>query len=353
MATSKKKKSKKKPKKETKKPAGDVLAGILEEIGGEDGAQLLGSEGFAIKIRGVISTQCPSIDWATGRGGIPLGRLTILHGKEGSGKTTLALHIVAECQRQGGAVVYMDKEYKLDPDYARDIGVDTKKLIIVQPPYLEKVFSTTRRIIERVKANREATGKRTPVLVVLDSMNAAITKAQYEGEEEDHHVAPEARVYSRLLPKLIPLVNEEDVALLWVSQVRSKIGVKFGNPDDVCGGNGPKFYASMIIHVTNFGSEKEDGERVANKLWVEPKKNQVAPPFKKAEVRVVYGEGFDKEKSLLWVAEKLGVVKKKGAFYKHDGKTLGQGLNAASETLAVDEEWFERILEEAREEGGW
>ena len=353
MATSKKKKSKKKSKKESKKPAGDVLAGILEEIGGEDGAQLLGSEGFAIKIRGVISTQCPSIDWATGRGGIPLGRLTILHGKEGSGKTTLALHIVAECQRQGGAVVYMDKEYKLDPDYARDIGVDTKRLIIVQPPHLERVFETTRRIIERIKANREETGKRTPVLVVLDSMNAAITKAQYEGEEEAQHVAPEARVYSRLLPKLIPLVNEEDVALLWVSQVRNKIGVKFGDPDDVCGGNAPKFYASMILHVTNFGSEKVDGERVANKLWVEPKKNQIAPPFKKAEVRVVYGEGFDKEKSLLWIAEKLGTVKRKGAFYKHGGKTLGQGLNAAADTLVVDEEWYGRILKEAREEGGW
>lgn len=347
------KSSKKKTKEKSKKPAGDLLSGILDEIGGEDGAQLLGSEGLAIKIRGIISTQSPSIDWATGRGGIPLGRLTILHGKEGCGKTTLALHIVAECQQQKGIVIYMDKEYKLDPDYARSIGVNTKRLLIIQPPHLERVFETTQRVIEKAKAHREATGKRTPILIVLDSMNAAITKAQFEGGYEDQHVAPEARVYSRLLPKLIPLVSQEDVALLWISQVRQKIGVKFGDPNDVCGGNSPKFYASMILHITNFGSEKEDGEKVANKLWVEPKKNQIAPPFKKAEVQVVYGKGLDKEKSLIWIAEKLGVVKKKGSYYNHNGERLGQGLKAAAQTLRVDEEWYEKILKEAKEKGGW
>lgn len=338
----------KKKKKKPSKPTG-LLGDIMDEIGGKGGAQLLGSKGLAIKIRGVIPTQCPGIDWALGRGGIPLGRLSILSGKEGSGKTTLALHIVAECQRQGGVAIYMDKEYKLDPDYARAIGVDTKRLVIIQPPHLERVFETYGKVIEKAAAHRELTGQRSPILLVLDSMNAAITKAQYEGKWDAKHRAPQARVYSELLPKLMPKVHAEDVALLWISQIREKHNVQYGNPDIICGGNAPKFYASVIIDVAYKGNEKVDDQRVANKLKVEVVKNQIAPPFLKAECFVVYGEGIDRERSLLWIAEKLKVVKKSGVYFKHRGKTIGQGARAAAEELRDNPKWAEKILDGVKE----
>lgn len=340
-------------KKKDKAPSRSLLADVMSEIGGEGGAQLLGSKGLALKIRGVISTQCPGIDWATGRGGIPLGRLSILSGKEGSGKTTLALQIVAECQRQHGIAIYMDKEYKLDPDYAKALGVDTKRLVIVQPSYLEKVFETYDKVIEKAAAYRRVSGKRVPILLVLDSMNAAITKAQFEGEWEDQHISPQARVYSQLLPKLIPKVHKEDVALLWISQIRQKINITYGSPNDICGGNAPKFYASMIMEVTRTSSTKENEQRVSNKLKVECVKNQIAPPFKKAEVEVVYGKGIDPERSLIWLAQKLGVIKLKGAFYQHGGHNIGQGMKAAAEELREDETWRTKILAETREKGGW
>ncbi len=351
MAKSKDKKSKKG--KKGKAPSKPLLAEIMDEIGGEGGAQLLGSEGLAIKIRGVISTQCPSIDWAIGRGGIPLGRLSVISGKEGSGKTTLALHIVAECQRQGGVAVYMDKEYKLDPDYARSIGVDTDKLVIIQPSYLESVFGTYDRVIQKAAAHREATGKRTPILLVLDSMNAAITKAEFEGEWDDKHMAPQARVYSQLLPRLIPDVSREDIALLWISQVRQKLNVQYGDPDDICGGKAPKFYASLILKVTRIGSGKKDGERISNKLRVEAVKNQIAPPFKRAEAEVMYGVGIDRERSLIWIAEKLGIVEQSGAYFKHEGHNIGQGMEASAEELREDDVWRDKILAEVREQLGW
>ena len=330
-----------------------MISEILGEIGGEDGAQLLGSEGLAIKIRGTISTQAPGVDAAIGRGGIPLGRLSILHGAEGSGKTTLALHIVAEAQRLGGVAIYADKEYKLDPEYAANIGVDTSRLIITQPPHLEKVFDTAEKVIKKAAAHRNRTGERVPILFVLDSMNAAITKAQLEGEWTDKHMAPQARVYSELLPKIIPQVSKEDVALLFISQVRQKMNIQFGDADDIAGGKAPKFYASLIMKVTRIGNTKEDGEKIANNVRVECVKNQIAPPFKKAECKIVYGKGFDKEDSLIWLAEKNGIIQKAGAYFKHDGENIGQGVKAASEKLREDKGWFDDIMSETREKMGW
>ena len=327
---------------------------ILSTLGTEDGAQLLGSDGLAIKIRGVIPTQCPSVDLAIGRGGIPLGRLTIAHGAEGSGKTTLALHIVASCQQQGGVAIYMDKEYKLDPDYARNIGVDTSRLIIVQPPYLEKVFSKCGSIIKKAAENRAQTGERTPILVVLDSMNAAITKSEFEGSYEDNTIAAQARVWSRSLPKLIPQVNKEDIALLFISQVRQKIDVMYGKKDDIAGGNAPRFYASLIMDVKGLSATKEDGEKVSNKIRVECIKNQIAPPFKKAECEIVYGRGIDKELSLLVAAEKLGLAKLTGTWWAYRNRKFGPGHKKAAEMLrGKHKKSAERMLEDIRSKAGW
>lgn len=331
----------------------DLLSGILDDLGGEDGAQLLGGDGMAIKIKGVISTQVPGIDDIIGRGGIPLGRLTIIHGAEGSGKTTLALHCVAETQKKNGVVVYIDKEYKLDPDYARQIGVDTSNLLIVQPPYLEKTFAVIERIIERGIKWRKQTGVRVPILIILDSMNAAITKSQFLGEWEDQHVSPQARVYSGALPKLMPKVFNEDVALVFISQTRQKIGVMFGEGDTTAGGKAPKFYASLMTKVSRTGTDKTADKKTGSKVRVECVKNQIAPPFGKVDVLIEWGKGFDKEMSLIETAQKYDVVTKSGNSYFFGESKIGGTLKKASAALKEDLSMVEEITKKIQEKRGW
>lgn len=317
---------------------------LVDALSDDEGtAQLLGSDGAAIKIRGVLSTQCATLDKAIGRGGVPLARLTIINGPEGCGKTTICLHLVAECQRRGGVVVYIDKEYKLDPDYAASIGVDIKRLIISQPAYLEKTFELSEKIIAKAKAHRERTGVRVPILIVLDSMNAAISKAEFEADWDDQNVASQARTYSRLLPKLIPQVSEEDVALVWISQIRDKIGVMFGNKTNIGGGNAPKFYASLIMDVKKIGTVKSGEEAVANKIRVKCAKNQIAPPFKEAEFEIIYGVGIDREGCLLDVGADMGIVEKSGNWYSFEGKRIGNGKAKAREFLKKNTAMRDRL----------
>lgn len=346
------------------------MVNTLISKAGEGTAQLLGSDGMAIKIRGVLSTQCPTIDAAIGRGGIPLGRLTIIHGSEGSGKTTLALHLVAECQRQGGLAIYIDKEYKLDPDYAKGIGVDIGKLIISQPPYLEKCMEIMDEAIEKIARHRVETGLRVPLLIILDSMNAAISKDMHAGGYEDQTMGSVARVYSQKLPKLIEKVSREDVALVFISQVREKIGVVFGNKEDICGGRSPKFHASLIMEVIRKGSmkaegeEKEDGEEdkkkkksmdiVGNLNEVYVRKNQIAPPFKRAEFEVIYGKGIDFAGSLIRRAHSLGILVKSGYWYvTTEGERVGNGFAAAREALLKNEGLCGLIAERVRCASPW
>jgi recombination protein RecA len=313
----------------------DAINDILEGIraGGDEGATLLGSDGHALKIRGVISTQCPGLDKAIGRGGVPLGRLSILHGAEGSGKTTEALHLVAEVQRKGGIAIYMDKEYKLDPDYAAGIGVDIKRLIISQPSYLEQVFATSSGTIQRAAKWRAKSGKRVPILIILDSMNAAITKAQFEGEWDDQHMAPQARVFSAQLPKLIPEVSKEDVALVWISQVRKKMNIQFGDDDEIAGGKAPRFYASLIIKFKRIGTVKVGDEKVGNRTVAECVKNQIAPPFRKADFTITYGRGIDSEMSLLELGIEAKVITKTGAWYDVGERRIGNGIVNSADVL--------------------
>lgn len=348
MARPRKKTSKKEIKADLK-DRDKLLSSILDSI---DGAQLLGSDGLATKIRGVLSTQSPGLDAAIGRGGIPLGRLSILAGPEGTGKTTFALHLVAECQRRGGVAIYVDKEYKLDPDYARAIGVDTKHLIILQPDYLEKVFEAGEHTIEMAAKHRVDSGVRVPILFVLDSMNAAITKAQFDGEWTDQHYSPQAGVFSQCLPKFIPKVSREDVALLFLGQKRSKIGVMFGDDFNLIGGNAPPHYASLIMRITRIGSEKKDNHLVASKVKIECIKNQISPPFKKTECLIEFGKGVNKEHSLLWHAESLGVVKKNGSWYTFKGKNIGQGLSKTVSLMREDRVLYKKIKKSFRKKAG-
>lgn len=319
----------------------DILEGIRGS--GDETAMLLGSDGLMLKIRGVIPTGCPGLDNAIGRGGAPLGRLTILHGAEGSGKTTIALQLVASVQRMGGVAIYMDKEYKLDPEYAAALGVDNKRLIISQPSYMEQMFQVTEHAIAKAAAWRLKAKRRVPILIVLDSMNAAITKAQFEGEWDDQHMAPQARCYSANLPKIIPKVSKEDVALVWISQVRQKMNVAYGDDQEIAGGKAPRFYASLIVNFKKVGTVKSGDDKIGNRVLAECKKNQIAPPHRKAEFTIVYGKGTDSEMGLLELAVTKKVVQKKGGWYNYGDVRLGNGLPNCAERLRGDQELAAQI----------
>ncbi len=331
----------------SKEDISEVLAGMRADLG--DGVMLADGTDLNVGIRGVISTQCVALDAAIGRGGVPLGRLTILHGPEGCGKTTLALHVVAECQRKGGIAVYLDKEYKLDMEYAEKMGVDRSRFFLHQPSTLEEAFMYHEVAIKHAALLRERIGRRVPVVCVLDSMNAAITKAQFDGEWDSQHMAPQARVYSQNLPKLMPIVYREDVALVWISQVRQKMNVKFGNDEEIAGGKGPRFYASLIIHIRRVGSLKKNDEAFGNLTKAVIRKNQIAPPFREAEFVIRYGFGIDNERSILEQAVGEGVVEKSGSWFAYDGNKLGQGMDAAADFLRERTEVRDEIWQKVQE----
>lgn len=343
-AASKKKTSKKAAKK--KPTQTEIVNSLIDDlVEDSEEAQVLGSDENKLKIRGVISTQCAALDKALGRRGVPLGRLTIIHGKEGCGKTTSCLHLVASVQAAGGICVYVDKEYKLDPEYAANIGVNTKRLIISQPSTLEQVYTFIEKTLKKVRAAREKHGKRVPVLVVLDSINACITKAQLEGSHEDQHYSPQARVHSASIPKILELVSKEDVALVYIAQNRTQIGKMFGDPDDIAGGNAPKYYASVIIKMKRIANNED---KTAQRVQAEIRKNQVAAPFKKCEFWIRHGVGIDQVTSLIEQAEDLGVIGrttaksgKKTSWFEFpvgSDQKFANGLDQARETLEEDEE---------------
>jgi recombination protein RecA len=319
-----------------------LVDGIVKEYGAGK-AQRFSDGGLKIQIRGVISTQCPTIDNAIGRGGIPLGRLTIIQGPEAGGKTTLCLHLAAECQRRGGVVVYIDAEYKLDPEYAAKLGVDMNRVVILYPTHLEEAFSMMEKATLIAKRWREESKKDVPILVTLDSMNAAISKAELEGDWDDQHYAPQARVFSQSLKKIIPLVSKENVALCFVSQIRQKIGVMFGDGETTAGGKAPRFYASLMIDIRRIGSVKRGEEVIGSKCKAKMTKNQIAAPFATADFEIRFGRGIDLEGSLIDLGIEKGVVEKAGSWFSFDGARLGQGKVNASEFLQANPKTVKRL----------
>ncbi|MDH3426023.1 MAG: recombinase RecA [Acidimicrobiia bacterium] len=286
------------------------------------GAIMKMSDG-AIRNVKAIPTGALSLDLALGIGGVPRGRIVEIFGPESSGKTTLALHVVAEAQRNGGAAAFIDAEHALDPVYAKALGVDVDELLISQPDTGEQALEITDMLIRSGALD----------VIVIDSVAALVPRAEIEGEMGQSHVGLQARLMSQALRKLAGTINRSDTTAIFINQLREKIGVMFGSPETTPGGRALKFYASTRIDIRRIETIKEGTEGVGNRVRAKIAKNKVAPPFRIAEFDIMFGEGISREGSLLDVAAEQGIVTKAGAWYTFDGDQLGQGREKSKRFL--------------------
>ncbi|MCX8035007.1 MAG: recombinase RecA [Candidatus Dojkabacteria bacterium] len=287
----------------------------------------------------VISTGALSLDIALGVGGVPRGRIIEIFGPESSGKTTLALHIAAETQKNGGVVAYIDAEHALDPKYAKSIGVDVENMLISQPDYGEQALEIAETLVRSGAVD----------LIVVDSVAALTPKSEIEGEMGDAQIGVQARLMSQALRKLTAVANKSKTTVIFLNQIRMKIGVMFGNPETTTGGNALKFYASVRIEIRK--GEKitdKDGNVIGNTVKVKVVKNKVAPPFRETEFDIIYPQGIDKYSSLISAAIDAGVIQKNAGWYKYEDKQLGNGKEAVKETLKNDAKLVKEIVEKTK-----
>ena len=274
-----------------------------------------------------ISTSCPSLDDALGIGGYPKGRVVEIFGPESSGKTTLTLHAIAECQRAGGVAAFIDAEHALDVQYASALGVDVASLLVSQPDTGEQALEIAETLVRSGAVD----------LVVIDSVAALVPRAEIEGEMGDTHVGLQARLMSQALRKLTGITHRTGTTLMFINQLRMKIGVMFGSPETTTGGNALKYYASVRLDVRRIGSVKTGDAHIGNRTRVKVVKNKMAPPFKKAEFDIRYGTGIDAVGDLLDSAVEAGIVEKAGAYYRFNGENIGQGREKARAALVESE----------------
>ena len=275
-----------------------------------------------------ISTGCLDLDIALGIGGVPRGRIIEIYGPESSGKTTVALHISAEAQKRGGAVAFIDAEHALDPSYARNVGVDTENLIVSQPDTGEQGLEITEALVRSGAID----------VVVVDSVAALVPRAEIEGEMGDSHVGLQARLMSQALRKLTGTINKSNCIVIFINQLREKVGVMFGNPETTTGGRALKFYASVRMDVRRIDSIKQGDEIIGNRTRVKIMKNKVAPPFKVAEFDIMYNEGISKVGNIIDVGVKESIVQKSGAWFSYNDIRLGQGRENAKQYLRENPE---------------
>ncbi|SHK50431.1 recombinase RecA [Thermocrinis minervae] len=289
-----------------------------------------------------IPTGSLALDIATGVGGIPKGRVIEIFGPESSGKTTLALHIIAEAQKMGGVAVFIDAEHALDPKYAQKIGVDVENLYISQPDYGEQALEIAESLASSGAVD----------VIVVDSVAALVPKDELEGEIGEAHVGKQARLMSQALRKLKGIVYKTNTALIFINQLREKIGVMFGNPETTPGGRALKFFADMRLDVRRVGEIKDGGERSGSRVRVKIVKNKLAPPFQEAEFDVLYGEGICKLCDLIDVAVNLGILSKSGSWYSYGDVKLGQGKEQVKKFLEDNPELAKEIERKVREVAG-
>ncbi len=324
---------------EKKKALENALASIERRFGKGSIMPLKNAEKVKVD---VIPTGSLALDIATGIGGIPKGRVIEIFGPESSGKTTLALHIIAEAQKRGGIAVFIDAEHALDPKYAEKIGVDTENLYISQPDYGEQALEIAESLIASNAVD----------VIVVDSVAALVPKDELEGEIGEAHVGKQARLMSQALRKLKGMAHKANTAIIFINQLREKIGVMFGNPETTPGGRALKFFADMRLDVRRIGDVKDSGEKTGSRVRVKVVKNKLAPPFQEAEFDVLYGEGICKLCDLIDVASELKLINKSGAWYSYGDIRLGQGKEQAKKFLMENPEIAEEIEKKVREVAG-
>jgi recombination protein RecA len=285
-----------------------------------------------------VSTGSLSLDLALGIGGLPKGRIVEVYGPESSGKTTLALQVVAEAQKAGGICAFVDAEHALDPVYAKKLGVNTEELLISQPDAGEQALEIADTLVKSGSIS----------VIVIDSVAALTPRAEIEGEMGDHHVGLQARLMSQALRKITGNIQRSGATVVFINQIRMKIGVMFGSPETTTGGNALKFYSSVRLDIRRIGAVKEGDEVTGNETRVKVVKNKVSPPFKQAEFQIMYGLGINQEGEILDYGNKLGLVEKSGAFYKLDGETIGQGKTKASVFLKENAKVKDKLVKEIR-----
>ena len=325
---------------ENKSKALDAALAQIERAFGKGSIMKLGQR-EALEIE-AISTGSLGLDIALGIGGLPKGRIVEIYGPESSGKTTLALHVVAEAQKKGGACAFVDAEHALDPAYAKKLGVDIDNLLISQPDAGEQALEIADTLVRSGAID----------VLVIDSVAALVPKAELEGEMGDSLPGLQARLMSQALRKLTASISKSNTLVIFINQIRMKIGVMFGNPETTTGGNALKFYASVRLDIRRIGAIKDKDEVIGNSTRVKVVKNKVAPPFKVVEFDIMYGEGVSKTGELIDLGEKAGVIEKSGSWYSYDGQRIGQGRENAKSFLRQNPEVAQTIENRIRTNAG-
>ena len=320
-----------------KRKALEVAMSQIEKQFGKGSVMKLG-EFKAMEVE-AIPTGALSLDIALGIGGVPRGRIIEVFGPESSGKTTLALHVIAEAQKAGGEAAFIDAEHALDPVYAKKLGVDIDNLIVSQPDTGEQALEITEALVRSGALD----------VIVVDSVAALVPKAEIDGDMGDSHMGLQARLMSQALRKLAGAINKSKTVLIFINQLREKIGVMFGNPETTTGGRALKFYASVRMDIRKIENIKQDGEVIGNRVRVKVIKNKVAPPFREAEFDILYGKGISKEGNILDMAVNLDIIEKSGSWFSYNGERIGQGRENAKRFLIEHPDKLQDVEKKVRD----
>jgi len=320
-----------------KRKALEIAMGQIEKQFGKGSVMKLG-EFQAMNVE-AIPTGALGLDVALGIGGVPRGRIIEIFGPESSGKTTLALHVIAEAQKMNGEAAFIDAEHALDPVYAKHLGVDIDNLIVSQPDTGEQALEITEALIRSGALD----------VIVVDSVAALVPKAEIDGDMGDSHIGLQARLMSQALRKLAGAINKSKTVLIFINQLREKVGIMFGNPETTPGGRALKFYSSVRLDIRKIENIKQDGEVVGNRARVKVVKNKVAPPFREAEFDIVYGKGISKEGNILDIAVSLDIIEKSGSWFSYQGDRIGQGRENIKKYLKENPEIMAEIEAKIRE----